>query len=118
MFRKQRNGNRTRPCAGSGARRGPFGGRARPQLECLEDRWLPSLFVPTTFDDGGAGSGSLRAAVLAANADPSSDTAVIRLHAGTYRLTLGNDPATGQENAAATGDLDVTNPGHLLVIRG
>src|SRR5262249_23629035 len=59
---------------------------------------------------------SLRGAILAANADPSPSPAIINLQpATTYNLTLIN--AT-QENAAATGDLDITTTAHTVTIVG
>src|SRR3990167_5157157 len=81
---------------------------ARLRLECLEDRRVLSTFTPTIFAEG---FGSLREAVLAANQTVAQDT--IRLRAGSYTLSLDN--AAGQENAAATGDLDITQS---LVIQG
>src|SRR5262249_1321667 len=53
--------------------------RFRPRLEGLEDRTVPSTFTPTTFADGGAGSGSLRAAIIAANGDSGTATDTINL---------------------------------------
>src|SRR5262249_46197757 len=90
--------------------------RQRPFLECLEDRTAPAIFMPTTFADGGAGSGSLRAAVIAANADTGTATDTISLSSGTYALTIQN--TAGHENAAATGDLDITSTVHKLIIQG
>jgi hypothetical protein len=58
-----------------------------------------STFNVTTTLDGVAGS--LRQAVIAANAHPGADT--INLPAGTYALTL----AGAGEDFAATGDLDI-----------
>src|SRR6266542_2271047 len=72
----------------------------RPCLESLEDRTFPATFLVTTTVDGGAGS--LRQAILDANASPGADT--IEVPAGGYTLTL-----TGAgEDAGATGDLDIT----------
>ena len=68
-------------------------GRVLPRLEALEDRTLPSVFTPTTFADG-AGPGTLRNAVLQANANGQDNT--ILLAAGTYSLT----PAAGSRNVA------------------
>jgi hypothetical protein len=87
------------------------------------------LPVPTTFDvdrtdDTAAATActaapndcSLRGAIIAANADPGADPVVINLQPGaTYNLTLAN--AT-QENAAATGDLDITTGLHPVTIAG
>jgi hypothetical protein len=90
-----------------------------------------NLFLPltTTFtvdrtDDTAAATActgapndcSLRGAIIAANADLSADPVVINLQpATTYNLTLAN--AT-QENAAATGDLDITTTIHSVTIVG
>ena len=59
-----------------------------------------SLAVTTTADGG---PGSLRAAIICANSSPGPDT--ITLPAGTYTLTLSG----ANEDAAATGDLDITD---------
>jgi hypothetical protein len=79
----------------------------RPRLTELEGRWVPAVYnVTTTADVVNASDGmlSLREAVLAANATSGvADT--INVPAGTYTLTL-----TGaNEDAAATGDLDLTD---------
>ena len=59
---------------------------------------------------------SLRGAIIAANADVSATPAVINLQpATTYNLTLTN---ASQENAAATGDLDITTTLHSVTIVG
>ena len=59
---------------------------------------------------------SLRGAIIAANTDVSADPVIINLQpATTYNLTLTN--AT-QENAAATGDLDITTILHTVTITG
>jgi parallel beta-helix repeat protein len=89
--------------------------RPAPACERLEDRTLLSTFtvnstldkVDTTpgngiVDTGTANEVTLRAAVMEANAHSGADTIV--LGAGTYTLTLGG----GNEDAAATGDLDIT----------
>ena len=65
---------------------------------------------------GASNDCSLRGAIIAANADLSADPVVINLQpATTYNLTLAN--AT-QENAAATGDLDITTSLHSVTIVG
>ena len=56
--------------------------------------------------------GSLRAAISAANANGLDD--VINLAPGTYTLTLSG----AGEDSNATGDLDLTEAGHSIVIRG
>jgi hypothetical protein len=59
---------------------------------------------------------SLRGAVIAANTNLSADPVVINLQpATTYNLTLTN---AAQENAAATGDLDITTTLHSVTIAG
>jgi len=59
---------------------------------------------------------SLRGAIIAANNDPSASPSIINLQpATTYNLTLTN--AT-QENASATGDLDITTTQHTVTIVG
>src|SRR5215217_7636777 len=59
---------------------------------------------------------SLRGAVIAANADPGASPVVIDLQpATTYDLTLTN---AAQENAAATGDLDIVATSHEVTING
>lgn len=89
----------------------------------------PRPLFTTTFDvdrtDDTAGASactvapndcSLRGAIIAANADPNADPVVINLQpATTYNLTLTN---ANQENAAATGDLDVTTTLHSVTITG
>ena len=93
--------------------------------------WTSNLFLPlaTTLtvdrtDDTAAASActaapndcSLRGAIIAANIDVSADPLIINLQpATTYNLTLTN--AT-QENAAATGDLDITTILHTVTIVG
>ncbi len=59
---------------------------------------------------------SLRGAVIAANADLSAAPVIINLQPATaYNLTLAN---AAQENAAATGDLDITTNLHPVTIAG
>ncbi len=79
---------------------------ARPmQLVELEARDVPATFVVTTNSESTAGDNflSLREAVIAANANPGDDTII--LTTGTHTLSL----AGANENAAATGDLDITD---------
>src|SRR5262245_55585251 len=81
--------------------------------EVLEDRCVPATFTPTIFADG-IGVGTLRRAVIDANATPNPSN-VINLQAGVYALSLGG----ASENASASGDLDVTGgPGRTLMIQG
>src|SRR5215213_3659852 len=97
--------------------------RAVPETSSL---MLP---VPTTFtvdrtDDTSAATActaapndcSLRGAVIAANADLGASPVVIDLQpTTTYNLTLTN---AAQENAAATGDLDIVATSHEVTING
>jgi hypothetical protein len=108
MFRLYRHS--TRPAQGSPKRRS-----VRPAVEALEERTVPANLAPTIFTDGGAGTGSLRDAVL--TADANGEDNVITLQGGTYALTLQN-PAGFPVNPALTGDLDLTAGGHTLTIQG
>jgi hypothetical protein len=59
---------------------------------------------------------SLRGAIIAANANPSANPVILNLQpATTYNLTRTN---AAQENAAATGDLDITTSLHAVTIAG
>jgi len=59
---------------------------------------------------------SLRGAVRKANTTPGPDPVVINLKpATTYNLTISN---ANQENAAATGDLDITTSQHSVTVEG
>ena len=85
--------------------------------------FVTSFDVDRTDDVAGASACtvapndcSLRGAILATNADLNADPVIINLAAATtYHLTLTN--AT-QENAAATGDLDITTTLHSVTIVG
>src|SRR5260370_6557321 len=104
-------------CSRRGSGRSRAGSRNLLHLEFLETRCVPATITPTTFADGGPGSGSLRDAVLQFNADVGSDDDTILLQAGTYALTLRN--AGGQhETAGLTGDLNLTSAGHRWIIQG
>ncbi|WP_342347567.1 DUF4347 domain-containing protein [uncultured Nitrospira sp.] len=66
-----------------------------------------ATYTVTTTTDGGAGS--LRQAIINANANPGTDT-ITFVGSGTYLLTI-----TGAgEDAATTGDLDITD--NLIII--
>ena len=77
------------------------GGNSVGQNDAVLLRYNIDPFAVTTTVDGGAGS--LRQAIINANSTPGTDT--INLGAGTYTLTIGG----AGENAAATGDLDITD---------
>ena len=103
--------------AQSGSRRHKPRYRSRLLLEPLEDRCVLTTITPTTFADGGLGSGSLRDAVLQFNADSGSDDDTILLQSGTYALTIRN--SGGQhETAGLTGDLNLTRASHRWIIQG
>jgi hypothetical protein len=88
-----------------------------PSVELLERRWVPTTLTPTTFADGGLGSGSLRDAVLQFNADTGTEDDIIQLLAGTYTLTLRN-VGGHHETAGLTGDLNLTQTSHRWIIQG
>ncbi len=97
--------------------------RAVPASATLMPLFTTTLDVDRTDDTAAAtactaspNDCSLRGAIIAANTDLSADPVVINLQPGTtYNLTLAN--AT-QENAAATGDLDITTTLHSVTIVG
>lgn len=85
------------------------------RVEQLEERTLlTAITVTSTLDtiDPNDGVTTLREAVIAANNSPGDDT--ITLPAGTYTLGI----AGAGENAAATGDLDITDTTGSLTIIG
>jgi hypothetical protein len=86
-------------------------------IELLEGRCVPTTLTPTTFADGGLGSGSLRDAVLQLNADSGSADDTIQLLAGTYTLTLQN-AGGAHHTAGLTGDLTLTQASHRWIIQG
>src|SRR5438045_3354828 len=97
--------------------------RAVPAISNLNFVFATTLTVDRADDmasatacTGATNDCSLRGAIIAANADTSANPVIINLEpATTYNLTLTN--AT-QENAAATGDLDITTSLHTVTIAG
>src|SRR5947209_1920361 len=75
-----------------------------PRLEVLEDRTVPSTFIVTNTADSG--SGSLRAAIMAANTNPGAD--VIKF-AGGLKGTITLTSANGE--LSITDDLTIKGPG-------
>jgi predicted outer membrane repeat protein len=88
----------------------------RPLLGILEDRWVPTTLTPTTFADGGPGSGSLRDAVLQFNADTGTADDIIQLLPGTYSLTIQNIGGR-HETSGLTGDLNLNQTSHRWIIQ-
>src|SRR5687768_9955254 len=86
----------------------------RRAVESLESRTLLASFYPLTTAADGA-LNSLRAAVIASNGNNQNDT--INLKSGRYELTIPNVGGL-QENAAATGDLDLTDDGFTVTFKG
>ena len=90
-------------------------------FECMEDRKLLSITAPLQPDglhgQQYGGAGSLRDAIIWANADIGKTTDIIQLQAGTYVLSLPNG-TSGHETASQTGDLNITSTAHQLIIDG
>ena len=73
-------------------------------LEALEDRLAPAVFNVTTLADSAtAGSGSLRAAILASDATAGPNIINLTL-VGTYKLSL-----FGNAHNGTNGALQITN---------
>lgn len=104
-------------------------GQQRAVSRAFPEAFNLHLAFATTFtvdraDDTASATGctaapndcSLRGAIIAANTDAGADPVIINLQpATTYNLTLTNGT---QENAAATGDLDITTTLHTVTIVG
>jgi hypothetical protein len=82
----------------------------RPMVQALEDRTVPSTFWVTNRNDAGAGS--LRQAVLDANAHAGADAIAFRHSAeGTITLTSGELSITGDSRIDGPGADDETVSG-------
>jgi hypothetical protein len=79
--RQSRHGSRKRPASQLRS------ARLVPRLEALEDRTLPSTFTVMNLNDSG--TGSLRAAVAAADAKPGSTIDFASGLHGTIKLISG-----------------------------
>jgi hypothetical protein len=88
-------------------------GRVWLAVEALEPRTVPATFRPLASAPDGAAA-SLRADIIRANGNHQNN--IIRLQAATYNLALAN--TAGQDNGAATGDLDLTGAGHTITFIG
>lgn len=96
---------------------------AAPALSNLSFAFATELDVDRTDDVAAANACtaapndcSMRGAIIAANAEAGASPVVINLQpATTYNLTLTN---AAQENAAATGDLDITTSLHPVTLVG
>lgn len=106
---------------------GPKGrqpGFRRARLERLEQRQLLAVFTVNSFEDtvdevpgdgvpaDAFGNTTLRAAVMEANALAGDDT--VLLGSGTFSFQIWGT----NEDAAATGDLDITDTSGSLIITG
>ncbi|HEX5703073.1 MAG TPA: choice-of-anchor Q domain-containing protein [Pyrinomonadaceae bacterium] len=113
----------TQTASSKSSYRAPARLRAEGVNPALAPAFVTTLSVDRT-DDVAAASActaapndcSLRGAVRKANTAPGPEPVVISLlPATTYNLTLSN---ANQENAAATGDLDITTSQHPVTIEG
>src|SRR5262245_59265312 len=85
---------------------------SRLLVRALEDRLAPALFTVTNLADSGAGS--LRQAVLDANALAGMDSIDFAV-SGTITLTSGSLTVTDPVNIDGKNVISVTAPGSLLV---
>jgi hypothetical protein len=90
--------------------------KTRLRIESLENRQVPTTLTPTTFADGGLGSGSLRDAVLQFNADSGTPDDTILLLPGTYTLSIPN--TSWHQSGGLDGDLYLTQTSHRWIIQG
>src|SRR5262249_34982156 len=91
-----------------GRRRGPqTGARFRPRLEVLEDRTLLSTFTVINVADSGAGS--LRQAILDANAHPGADLINFNIGSGVQTIHVGSTTGLALPAIADTVVIDGTS---------
>lgn len=83
-------------------------------FEKLEQRLVLSAFTPQ-LGDFGVESHNLRETVQQANSNGEDD--IIHLGAGLWQQNVVNGP-NGQENAAGTGDYDLTEANQTIIIEG
>src|SRR5262245_48404981 len=92
--------------------------RARPLLQALEGRIAPATFTVSNVNDSGAGS--LRQAILDANAAAGADSIVFSsLFNTTQAINLTTTPDTTNASALTISDsVTITGPGaNLLTVR-
>ena len=99
-------------------RRAPRPRTVRPRVQVLEGRVLPSIFTVTNTDDSGPGS--LRQAILDANAEPGTDTIAFDIPGGGVQTI---QPASALPTITSPVVIDgTTQPGFagspLIVLNG
>lgn len=87
--------------------------RFRPQVERLEDRTLLATLTVTSLADSGAGT--LRSAIVQANADPSPDTivfdpALTSAGPATVALSALGDATAGKSALLVTSPITIAGP--------
>jgi hypothetical protein len=91
---------------------------SRPRLEALEGRQLPSVFTVTNTDDSGPGS--LRQAILDANANPGLDTIAFNIGRGGVQTIAPRSALPSVRDSAVIDG--TTQPGYagrpLIVLDG
>ena len=91
--------------------------RARPAVEELENRWVPSIVVNNPTDTPVAGQTDLRQAIEQANATPGGDTITFdsTVFATPQTITLGG---TQLELSNTTGAETITGPAAGVTVSG
>jgi hypothetical protein len=92
-------------------RRPQKGARCRPGLEVLEDRTVPSTFLVNNVGDSGAGS--LRQAILDANAHSGADVIAFDIGSGVQTIQVGGTTGTPLPTVTDSVTIDGTSqPGY------